>query len=128
MASLTQALSANDRADALEEHMMPELEHIVTKSVLFTLADGKDGMESGPSLMAKSPGKYMLMGADPRLPQMPAKPTLMDYFRCRFASIVNGSSLDTRTIHQDGLENVRRGIGPRSGVNILPGRRFHQRK
>ena len=26
------------------------------------------------------------MGADPRLPQMPEKPTLVDYFRCRFAS------------------------------------------
>src|SRR6201999_485340 len=86
MASLAQAKSAHDRADALEEHMMHELEHIVTRSVLFGLADGKVGMESGPSLMAKNPGKYMLMGADPRLPQMPAKPTLIDYFRCRFAS------------------------------------------
>jgi hypothetical protein len=29
----------------------------------------------------------MLMGDDPRLPKMPAKPTLLDYFRCRFASM-----------------------------------------
>ncbi len=77
----------SERADALEEQMMHELEHIITKSVLFNLADGKVEMESGASLMAKNPGKYMLMGADPRLPQMPEKPTLIDYFRCRFASM-----------------------------------------
>src|SRR5580704_4570043 len=85
-ASLAPAKSANDRAAALEEHMMHELEHIVTKSVLFGLADGKLAMESGPALMARNPGKYMLMGADPRLPKMPEKPTLIDYFKCRFAS------------------------------------------
>src|SRR5215472_6626874 len=50
----------SERADALEEHMMHELEHIVTRSVLFGMADGKVEMESGPALI--------------------------DYFRCRFAS------------------------------------------
>jgi hypothetical protein len=75
-----------ERADELEERMMHELEHIVTKSVLFNLADGKVTMEGGNDLLAKNPGKTMLMGADPRLPQMPEKPTLVDYFRCRFAS------------------------------------------
>src|SRR5262245_51087774 len=80
------AKTLSERADALEEHMMHELEHIVTKSVLFNLGNGKVEMESSGPLMAKYPGKYMLMGADPRLPQMPAKPTLVDYFRCRFAS------------------------------------------
>ncbi|MGP0093043.1 MAG: HD domain-containing protein [Xanthobacteraceae bacterium] len=78
--------SMSDRADALEEQMMHELNGIVTKSVLFNLGDGKVEMESGPSLLAKNPGKYMLMGADTRLPPMPDKPTLLDYFRCRFAT------------------------------------------
>ena len=36
----TQAMTLSERADALEEHMMLELEHIVTTSVLFSLADG----------------------------------------------------------------------------------------
>ena len=78
--------SMSDRADALEEEMMHELERIATKSVLFNLGDGRVEIESGPSLMAKNPGKHMLMGADPRLPPMPEKPTLLDYFRCRFAT------------------------------------------
>jgi len=80
------AMTMSERADALEEHKMHELEHIITKSVLFNLADGKVETVSGAALMAQNPGKYMLMGADPRLPKMPDKPTLGDYFRCRFAS------------------------------------------
>jgi hypothetical protein len=77
----------SERADELEERMMQELnERIATKSVLFTLADGKLEMESGAAVLARNPGKYFLMGADPRLPKMPAKPTLLDFFRCRFAS------------------------------------------
>ena len=67
--------------------MEEELERVVTKSLLFNLADGKVAFESGAALQAKYPGKYMLMGDDPRLPKMPAKPTLLDYFRCRFASM-----------------------------------------
>src|SRR5918911_4243658 len=79
------AMTLSQRADALEEHMMHELEHIITKSVLFNLADGKVEIENGAALKAKHPGKYMLMGADPRLPAMPEKPTLVDYFKHRFA-------------------------------------------
>jgi hypothetical protein len=67
--------------------MEDELERVVTKSLLFNLADGKVSYDSGAALTAKYPGKYMLMGDDPRLPKMPAKPTLLDYFRCRFASM-----------------------------------------
>src|ERR1700693_3080258 len=82
----TTAMTMDQRADALEEEMTHELERIVTKSVLFNLADGKVEMESGPALMAKNPGKFMLMDEDPRLPKMPEKPALIDYFRCRFAT------------------------------------------
>ena len=80
------ATTLSERADELEERMAEELERIVTKSVLFNLADGKVEMESGPALQKKYPGKYMLMGADPRLPPMPDKPTLIDFFKCRFAT------------------------------------------
>jgi hypothetical protein len=85
-AMTTNAMTMDERADALEEEMTHELERIVTRSVLFGMADGKVEIESGPALMAKNPGKYMLMGEDPRLPKMPEKPTLIDYFRCRFAT------------------------------------------
>ena len=81
-----QTLSA--RADELEEKMMHQLgERIATKSVLFRMADGEIAMESGPAVRAANPDKYFLMGADPRLPPMPKKPTLIDFFKNRFASL-----------------------------------------
>jgi hypothetical protein len=79
-------MTVSERADELEEAMMHELERIVSKSTLFHLADGHLKSDSSAELMAKNPGKVFLMGADPRLPKMPEKPTLIDYFRCRFAS------------------------------------------
>ncbi len=80
-------LTPSERADELEERMMHELnEKIATKSVLFGMGDGKVEMEGGDALLAKNPGKYFLMGADPRLPKMPDKPQLIDFFRQRFAS------------------------------------------
>src|SRR5262245_40672107 len=82
-----QPKTLSEMADEVEHKMEEELERVITKSLLFNLADGKVAYDSGASLQAKHPGKYMLMGDDPRLPKMPAKPTLLDYFRCRFASM-----------------------------------------
>jgi hypothetical protein len=80
-------MSLSERADELEEKMMNELnEKIATKSSLFYLADGKVEMPMGPSLLAANPGKKFLMGADPRLPALPDKPTLIDFMKYRFAS------------------------------------------
>src|SRR6266853_5317683 len=78
----------SERADELEEQMMHELgERIAVKSTLFNIADGKAEMPSGPALKAANPDKYFLMGADPRLPKMPDRPTLIDFFNNRFASL-----------------------------------------
>ena len=80
-------MTLSERADELEEQMMNELnERIATKSVLFGMGDGKIEIESGAVLQARHPGKFFLMGADPRLPKMPDKPTLLDFFKARFAS------------------------------------------
>jgi hypothetical protein len=80
-------LTLSERADELEEQLMNELsDRIATKSVLFNMGDGKVEMEGGAALQAKHPGKLFLMGADPRLPKMPEKPTLIDFFKLRFAS------------------------------------------
>jgi hypothetical protein len=86
-AAASRPLTLSEQADELEERMMEELnDKIATKSVLFTLADGQTDMVSGAQLMAENPGKHFLMGADPRLPKMPGKPTLIDFFKHRFAS------------------------------------------
>ena len=78
--------SMSERADELEEEKMHEMERILSRSTFSYLADGKQEMDVGADLLKKNPGKHFLMGADPRLPPMPEKPTLVDYFRHRFAS------------------------------------------
>jgi len=83
---VTSQMTLSERADALEEQMMHDLETVVTKSVLANLMDGRVEMAGGAALQSKYPGKYFNMGADPRLPPMPEKPTLLDYFKNRFAS------------------------------------------
>jgi hypothetical protein len=81
---MNDAMTLAERADALEHRMMQELDGIVVKSRLFTLADGDMGTVNAPALLAANPGRTMLMGDDPRLPKMPAKPTLVDFFKYRF--------------------------------------------
>src|ERR1700722_11582420 len=81
---MNDTMTLAERADALEHKMMRELDAIIVKSRLFNLADGDTSIPNGPALLAQNPGKHMLMGDDPRLPKMPEKPTLMDFFKYRF--------------------------------------------
>jgi hypothetical protein len=84
MASEAATLTAHERADALEHKMMEDLnERVIVRSVLFTSGD-KD--PTGPLQDPLPPGKHVLQGPDPRLPPMPKKPTLVDFFKLRFAS------------------------------------------
>ncbi len=77
------AQSMNERADALELQQMKEMDdRIITKSMLYCLAEGKDSMGAPINY---GPGKHLMMGEDPRLKKMPEKPTLLDYFRLRFS-------------------------------------------
>ena len=80
---MTTGQSMSERADALELQQMQELgERIVTKSLLYNLADGDQSLGVD---FAIGSGKRLLMGEDPRLPEMPEKPTLIDFFNLRFA-------------------------------------------
>ncbi len=73
----------SERADALEEQQMQKLENrIIAKSLLYNLADGelRTGGDAAPGA-----GRYLQMGEDPRLPKMPDRPTLFDFYKLRFA-------------------------------------------
>ena len=73
------------RADALEEKMSRDLDLIVIKSRLYSLADGDMGPGvNAAKAMAANPRAKVLMGDDPRLPKMPEKPALADFFKYRF--------------------------------------------
>src|SRR6202022_2496278 len=81
---MNDTMSLAECPDALEHKMMRELDAIIVKSRLFNLADGDTSIPNGPALLAQNPGKHMLMGNRPRLPKMPERPTLMDFFKYRF--------------------------------------------
>ncbi len=69
------------RAEAAEHAMSQELDRVVVKSAIFTSG------ERDPRVPVPRPpdeGKLYLMGHDPRLPRMPDKPALFDFFRYRF--------------------------------------------
>ena len=81
---MAESTSLNERADALERKMSDELDVLISKSALFNMADGKLGSASQGSGTGR---KYQLMDDDPRLPKMPAQPTLFDYFTYRAKGI-----------------------------------------
>ena len=82
---MTDTMTLSQRADALEEKMARDLDYIVVKSRLHSWAEGD--MSSPGSVMPQlraNPNARVLMGDDPRLPAMPEKPTLIDFFKYRF--------------------------------------------
>ena len=82
---MNDTMSLSERADALEAEMARELDYIVIKSRLYSLAEGDmSPPPNAAALMRDNPNARVLMGDDPRLPPMPEKPTLMDFFKYRF--------------------------------------------
>src|SRR5512138_3654332 len=75
------AMTSLDRAEAAEHAMSQELDRIVVKSVLYTSGDRDPRQPLPPQ---QSQGKLYMMGQDPRLPRMPERPTLFDFFKYRF--------------------------------------------
>jgi hypothetical protein len=74
-------MSMLEKAEAAERAMSEELDRIVVKSVIYTSG------ERDPRLPVQRPpdtGKRYMMGHDPRLPRMPERPTLFDFFKYRF--------------------------------------------
>src|SRR5262245_35448594 len=70
------------RAEAADHAAIEELERLViVKSTIYTSGE-RDPREPLPR--QQDQGKLYLMGHDPRLPRMPAKPSLFDFYRLRF--------------------------------------------
>lgn len=75
---MAETKSISQQADELEFQQMQELgELVIYRSAINKLADGEWSEKTEFSL---GPLKPSLMGEDPRLPRMPEKPTLVDFF------------------------------------------------
>src|SRR5215475_4730125 len=83
--AMNDTMTLSQRADALESKMARELDHIVIKSRLYSMAEGDmSPPPNAAALMKANPNARVLMGDDPRLPPMPERPTLVDFFKYRF--------------------------------------------
>src|SRR2546421_9154438 len=71
-----------ERAEAAERAMSGELDRVTVKSVLSPSGELDP---TKPVTRPPDEGKLRLMAADPRLPRMPEKPTIHDFFKYRFA-------------------------------------------
>jgi hypothetical protein len=70
------------RAEAYDHARSAELDRLViVKSAIYASGE-RDPRE--PPEPQDTRGRLHLMGHDPRLPRMPERPTLFDFFRCRF--------------------------------------------
>lgn len=71
-----------ERAEAAERAMIEELDRqVAVKSVIYTSGERDPRL---PIPRRPHDGKRYIMGPDPRLPPMPAQPTLFDFFKYRF--------------------------------------------
>src|ERR1051326_3626281 len=72
--AMNDTMTLSQRADALEQKMSDELDYIVIKSRLYSMAaaDTSPAPNAG-AMMAQNPRARVLMGDDPRLPTMPEK-------------------------------------------------------
>ncbi|MBT2186914.1 HD domain-containing protein [Sphingobium nicotianae] len=83
--------SLSERADALEHDMAVELERKVAqiqpiRSAIYVSGEYDPASPRHDLFDALAAGKRFLMGPDPRIPAMPEKPTLQDFFRMRFGN------------------------------------------
>jgi hypothetical protein len=78
----TSETTMSARADELEHELLARLDVVPSKSPLYTM--GEIDPRQGLVRPALEPGQRMLQGADPRLPAMPAQPTILDFFHLRF--------------------------------------------
>ena len=89
-------------ADRLEEEQLRELgERMIMKPAFYHLCDGEQSLGVPPN---RGPMRRpLLMGDDPRLPEMPAAPTLLDFFRYRFAPQQQHLLQSARLARENGL-------------------------
>ena len=77
-------MNSLERAEAADHAAIEELDRLViVKSTIYTSGE-RDPRQPLPR--PPDQGKTYLMGHDPRLPRMPEKPTLLDFYRLRFGS------------------------------------------
>ena len=88
----------------LEIEQMRQLgDRLVTKSLLYHLAYGEQSLGVGFG----DGEQLLLMGEDPRLPEMPEEPTLIDFFKLRFAPAQQHLLQSANLAQKNGLSEIK---------------------
>src|SRR5213593_5050935 len=92
-------MSMLERAEAAERAMAEELDRTIVKSVIYVSGD------RDPRVPITRPDncKLVMMDQDPRLPRMPERPTLFDFFKYRFGP-ANHLMQSARLAKKNGLD------------------------
>jgi hypothetical protein len=78
------AMTLSERADALEQQLSDELDRVVpVRSTLYTSGERDPRTSEFNPRAPEYAGKRFNMGADPRLPRLPDRPTLIDFYTLR---------------------------------------------
>ena len=89
-------LGSLQRAEALEASMLEELEaNAIARPQICDYARPQEDIDAD---LKRHMGKIKQMGDDPRLPRMPAKPTLVDFFEKRFARMPTNHLLQSAAL------------------------------
>ena len=76
-----------EKAEAVDRTAAEQMDrYVIVKSTLYTSGECDPRQPQRPQ---DTRGKLHLMGHDPRLPRMPDRPTLFDFFRLRFGPAVH---------------------------------------
>jgi hypothetical protein len=78
------SMTLSGRADAREYKMIRQSDRIVVKSAVYTSGERNPTLPRDPIDPAMK-GKLYMIGEDARLPDMPAAPTLLGFFKYRFS-------------------------------------------
>lgn len=104
-AGLAGGMSAMQVAEAAEEAASAKLDREVGLPWMCDVADaGRRIRANDPTDMGGAGRGLTMMGDDPRLPSMPERPTLMDFFKFRFAPanhLLQSANLAQKAGHPD---------------------------
>jgi hypothetical protein len=93
-------LTLSQRADALEHRLIDELDPRPARSMLYMSGEIDPRFPPpGSGFDTDFGGKHLLMGADPRLPNLPDQPTLLDFFALRAPPITHLLQSATKALH-----------------------------
>ena len=112
-------MSIVQRAEAAEHAMAQELDRLVVKSTIYV--SGEHDPRQPVPRPPDAGRRYMMMGDDPRLPKMPDRPTLFDFFRLRLGPTQHPLQSARLAVKNGAVQDVERIAHKSAGASATCG-------